>query len=384
MDTTRTPRRHLHEIDVVRLSTFAAVIALHSLGSVAGAEVGTGAVLQFLHFGRETFFIVTGFVLALGGRGLDLGPRGATLRFWRRRFALVGLPYAVWTVVYWATRLGGRAPWSGPALVDLGSDLLLGTARYHLYFLQVSMQVYLLLPLLLRLLRRTREHHLALVLASAGLQVAWSGLLRWVPAPGGWAQNLWTSPNQLLLTYQFYVVLGAVAAQRYDRLAGWVRARPRTVALVVAAALVLDLGVYAGQVAAGVDPLVAAEPLQPVFVLWGPAACLGFLAVGLRHASRRRPGTLSAAVVGEAARVSFGVYLAHPLVLTGTLEVFGLAHGASGLPVVVALAVAWTCTALGATALVELLSRTPVAVAFTGRPRVARRGASREAVGAGS
>ncbi|ABS02938.1 acyltransferase [Kineococcus radiotolerans] len=380
--TARPPRRHLHEIDVVRLATFTAVIALHSLGSVAEAEVGTGAVLQLLHFGRETFFVVTGFVLVLTGLGKDLRANTATLRFWRKRFALVGLPYAVWTVVYWATRLSGASPWSGQSLGNLLSDLVHGTARYHLYFLQISMQVYLVLPLLLWFVRRTREHHLAVLVVSAALQVVWFVLLRHVPAPGGWAQNLWTSPNQLLLTYQFYLLLGAVAAYRYDRVTAWVRARPRAVALVVGAALLLDLGVYAVQVAVGVDPLVAAEPLQPVFVLWGPAACLGLLALGLHHARRRRPGPV-ATTVGEAARISFGVYLAHPLVLTGTLDLLGLAHGASGLPVALAVVIAWVCTTLGSAALVELLSRTPVAVAFTGRPRVAR-ARPPERVGAGS
>jgi peptidoglycan/LPS O-acetylase OafA/YrhL len=372
MDATtnpRTRRGHLHEIDVVRLSTFSAVIALHSLGSVAEDEVGTGAVLQFLHFGRETFFLVTGFVLAFTHRGKDLGADVATLRFWRKRFALVGLPYAVWTLVYWATRLGGEPPWSGPALSQLASHLVLGSARYHLYFLQISMQAYLVFPLLLRFVRRTRNHHLPVVLASAALQVAWFLLLRHVPAPGGWVQNLWTSPNQLLVTYQFYLLLGAVAAYRYDAVVTWVRANPRAVALVVVAALGLDLAVYATRVAAGVNPLVAAEPLQPVFVLWGPAACLGLLALGLRFARHRHPGPL-AVVVGEVARISFGVYLAHPLVLTGTLEVFGLSHGESGLPVALALAIAWVCTTLGSAALVEVLARTPLAIGFTGRSRV--------------
>jgi peptidoglycan/LPS O-acetylase OafA/YrhL len=370
-------RGHLHEIDVVRLLTFAAVIALHSLGSVAEDEFGTGLTLQFLHFGRETFFIVTGFVLVFTNLRRELGLDGGTVRFWRKRFALIGLPYTVWTVLYWATRLGGLDPWSPEALGRLVDNLVFGTARYHLYFLQISMQVYLVFPLLLWLVRRTRRHHLALVLTSAVVQVAWFCLLRYVPAPGGWAQNLWTSPNQLLMTYQFYLVAGGVAAFHYDRVAAWVRANTRTVVVLVGTALVLDLAVYVVQVAAGLNPLVAAEPLQPVFVLWGAAACLGLLAIGLRYSDTRRPGALSSGIT-EAARISFGVYLAHPLVLTATLDLFGLSHGASGLPVPVALVIAWTATAVGSTVLVELLSRTPVAVAFTGRARVPWRRPVRE------
>jgi peptidoglycan/LPS O-acetylase OafA/YrhL len=364
-------RGHRHEIDVVRLATFAAVIALHSLGSVAQDEVGTGLALQFLHFGRETFFLVTGFVLVHANLRKTLGATPATVRFWRRRFAVVGLPYTVWTLVYWAGRLGDTSPWSGAGLSQLLSNLVFGSARYHLYFLQVSMQVYLVFPLLLWLVRRTRGHHLPLLLASGVLQLTWFVVLQHVPAPGGWMQNLWTSPQRLLLSYQFYLVAGAVAACHRQRLAAWVRGNPRTVALVVALALVLDLGVYGVKVAAGVNPLVAAEPLQPVFVLWGPAACLALLALGLRFADRRRPGRLARSLA-ETARISFGVYLAHPLVLTVTLEALGLSHGESGLPVAVAFLIAWVCTAAGSILLVEALSRTPLAIAFTGRPRVGR------------
>lgn len=357
----------------MRLLTFASVIAVHSIGSVGtDDDLSAGIALQALHFGRETFFLITGFVLVFTNLRKELGADLATVRFWRKRFALIGLPYTVWSVIYWATRLGGESPVSGHSLSNLLQDLVFGTARYHLYFLQVSMQAYLVFPVLLWFVRRTRGHHALVVGISAAVQLAWFSLLRYVAAPDGWLQNLWTRQDQLLLTYQFYLIAGAVAACHYDALSGWVSRNTRAVVGILVGTAVLNWAVFAAHLAAGWSPAAASVPLQPAVVVWGVAMSLALLALGLRFSRTRRPGP-SSSFVSEASRISFGVYLAHPLVLTGTLDLFGLSHGESGLPTWLASLIAWVCTAVGAGALVEVLSRTPLAMAFTGRPRAARR-----------
>ncbi|GAA0317455.1 acyltransferase family protein [Kineococcus aurantiacus] len=367
--------RHLPEIDVVRTTGFAAVVGLHTLGSVGTGELGTGLGLQLLHFGRETFFILTAFVLTRSAATRPPAPGAGLLRFWRRRFALVGLPYTVWTVLYWLTRLEGRDPWSADALRGLRHSLVMGTGMYHLYFLQVALQAYLLFPLLLLLVLRTRRHHAALLGVAGAVQATYLAVLRWVPAPGGWAQNLWLSPNQLVLTYVFPLLVGAVAACHHEAVLAWVGRHRAAVPAVVGAALALDLGTFAAQVLAGADPVRASEPLQPVSVVWGPAAALGLLALGARL--RRGPTPVTAPVTAmvtalarEGARVSFGVYLVHPLVLSVLLGASGWAHGGSAWPLPVVFVLTWVGTLLGSVALVQLLSRLPLAVALTGRPRV--------------
>src|SRR5919199_5988854 len=116
--------------------------------TTSDSDARARGVLMLLHFTRATFFVITGFVLFHSNyrRDLDLG------RFWRRRFLLIGVPYVVWSVLYWLTY---AYRYRSVDLRQLAVQLLTGTAEYHLYFLLVSMQVYLVFGLLVRVIRLT-------------------------------------------------------------------------------------------------------------------------------------------------------------------------------------------------------------------------------------
>src|ERR1700753_610140 len=90
-------RPPLHEADVVRVLTFACVIAVHTIHYTNPAgSVGGNGVAVLLHFTREAFFCLIWFVLVHPylGRSVDVGP------FWRKRFVAVGVPYLAWSVIY--------------------------------------------------------------------------------------------------------------------------------------------------------------------------------------------------------------------------------------------------------------------------------------------
>ena len=62
-------RRHLYEVDIVRLLTFVCVVGVHAVsGSMDPDNVASGAFVSLLHFTRGTFFLLSAFVLtyALG------------------------------------------------------------------------------------------------------------------------------------------------------------------------------------------------------------------------------------------------------------------------------------------------------------------------------
>src|SRR5438270_6877104 len=160
-------RRHLDAVDVVRVAMIAGVIAVPVLAyTTSPTDVTVGAVTALLHVNRDVFFFLTAFVLTYS----YAGRRGWSLRrFWWKRYLFVGVPYVVWTVVYLLADGGPFRPWAEP-LHRLAVDLLTGSARYHLYFLLVTMQIYAVFPVLLWLLRATRRHHGALLVAGLGFQ----------------------------------------------------------------------------------------------------------------------------------------------------------------------------------------------------------------------
>ncbi|MBO0701957.1 MAG: acyltransferase, partial [Candidatus Dormibacteraeota bacterium] len=237
------------------------VIVTHVLLYTApGASRGAGALLMLLHVNREVFFFVSAFVLAYSTGAVR--QRFDVPRFWRRRFPPVVAPYIAWTVVYWllVSELGapGRVPTATSLLADLATGWL------QLYFLLVTMQIYLLFPLLAWLVRRTYGFHWLVLLVSAALQVGLDWVFQYRPGliPGPifgaalWAQDEVTS-------YQFYVVAGVVAAAHWRQLVEFARAHRRSLVLAAVATLAGGELVYAWNLHLGYLPQGASADLQP-------------------------------------------------------------------------------------------------------------------------
>src|SRR5207237_341436 len=99
----------------------------------------------------------------------------------------------------------------------------------------------------------------------------------------------------------------------------WVRAHGRAVALIPVAGAVAGVGSYlVDHYLVGMEPAAAAEVFQPVVAFTTAAAVVGLYALGLRWADRG-PARRFRRAVKIASDGSFGVYLAHPLLLQGRL-----------------------------------------------------------------
>lgn len=356
-------RRHLYEVDIVRLLTFVCVVGVHAVsGSMNPDDVASGAFVSLLHFTRGTFFLLSAFVLTYAQGAKPVRVR----RFWPRRFLYVGLPYLVWSVIYWAIGLG-RTP-TGTDVAALGHQLVTGTANYHLYFLLVSLQLYLVFPALVWLVRHTRGHHLALLLTSGALELVILAAEHYVPWPGGWAA---VQANALVLfpTYQLYFVAGALAAVHHERFHAWVVGHPRTVVAALAGTAAVHVGVYLLQVPSTGSVFSAFDPLQPSVAPWTVAVTLGLYSVGAMYARRRVPGTRLATFVDQASIASFGVFLVHPLFLN-TLLGRWFSWGYSSLDPTLSGVIAWSATLVLSYAFAALVVRTPLALPLAGRKRL--------------
>ncbi|MDQ1493239.1 MAG: hypothetical protein QOJ23_5753, partial [Actinomycetota bacterium] len=177
--TTAARRGYLPQADVVRLLTFGAVIGVHAVAfTEAPSSRGWAGVLMLLQFGREVFFALTGFVLVHSARGRTVDGRA----FWRKRFPAVVAPYLAWSAIYTAFHVWGPAHQrlTGAAVLWAFAT---GNAEYHLYFLLVSMQLYLVFPLLLRFVRRTEARAWPVLGVVAAVNVAWLAWLQYGTPP---------------------------------------------------------------------------------------------------------------------------------------------------------------------------------------------------------
>ena len=356
----RAARGHLWQIDVVRLLTFAAVIAVHDLAFTEqpGNRAVAGAMM-LLQYGREVFFALTGFVLVYSAWGRPLRVRS----FWRRRILYVAVPYLTWSAIYYAYSVLGpqHAPASAAAF---GWDLLSGNAEYHLYFLLVTLQLYLAFPLILRLVRRTAHRPLPVLAAVTVANLAWLAVCQYVPIPsatGGW---FFRHAYELLPTYSMYVLAGCYAAAHLDRIQRFVEDHSRVLLLGAAAAAASALAVYAAQLPF-MAPRVADDVLQPGMALSCLAAVSVVYVIGTRWAAGPRRHQAAIETLSDA---SFGVYLAHPLVLQLLLDYGGFANNGQRLSPVLATVFGYVITVGGGIAISLAARRTPLSLPLSGRP----------------
>ncbi len=353
-------RGHLWQIDVVRLLTFAAVIAVHALAFTEQPDNQVAAgMMMLLQYGREVFFAITGFVLVYSTWGKPLVAKS----FWRKRISFVAVPYVVWSGVYYAYGVFGHANLR-PSFGSFLADLLDGGAMYHLYFLVVTIQLYLLFPLLMRLVRATAHRALPVLGAVAVANLGWLAVLHYTRAPSGPGGWFYSHAYELLPTYAMYVLGGAYAAVNFGRVEAVVARYSKVLLGVAAASVAGSLAIYASQLSR-VAPRQANDVLQPAMTLSCLAAAIVVYMVGRRWASGRRRGQHVIEVLSDA---SFGIYLSHPLVLALLLDYAGFANGHQLMPDVVATVVSYAITVAGATVITLAARRTPLSLALTGRP----------------
>ena len=355
--------RRLDQVDAMRPIKQAGVISTHVLLYFApvSASVSSGAALVLLHVSREGFFFVSACMLTYAYA--DLRPAGLR-RFYWRRFAAVGIPYACWTVIYFCYLLPtAHYPSLASALDHLA--LMAETGYYQLYFLLVIMQFYLVFPLVLMLLHRTRGHHGLVIAGAAATQVTMSIVTHWQLLP----PLMQKYAQQDALSYLLYLVGGSVVAFHLDEVHAWVVRHARLIiALTVAAGLAAE-GIYFLARYEVITVLGSGnDPFQPSVIPFniGAITC-GYLAGVALVRPWRSQRTKAAVHVGS--DDAYGIYLSQMLFITA-LTWLGWGKLSSTVPwpllCVATVGIVFACCI----ALTSLLARTPLAVALTGRPQV--------------
>ena len=301
---TRVETGRLTAIDTFRGLAILEVVLHHVTGmSLRHAEAGSDlhvalALLnRTLHFAVPAFLFMTAVVLT----------RSALNRFswgsyYRTRALKSLLPYVLWTVLYVIFKVVTNQNPSGVLTDPERWQLWLqyGKGYFHLYFLLIALQFYLVLPFLLPLVRR--RWSLPWTLAAAfGLQLIVYVLNREVlhfRFPGTMA--VWYIPAITLGMY-----FGANYAQFEDFWRRW-----RT---VIFAACGLALAAYLPQAYAVLMKQPVSSPLYSA-AHWAYTTVMAVGLFGVAHSLQRAPSWLRdpLARVGS---VSLQIYLLHPALL---------------------------------------------------------------------
>lgn len=151
-------KNKLSEIDFMRAICCVLVVIIHvtaafwytfKTGSLPFKAI---VVLNTLSkFAVPSFVLISGFVLYYVYSNKKIEP----LNFYRKRLSKVFVPYFVWSVLYIVVNyLAYERP------VDLKSLIYyfgLGKANYHLYYICLILQLYILFPILIKLFQKFKK-----------------------------------------------------------------------------------------------------------------------------------------------------------------------------------------------------------------------------------
>ncbi|MEA2213068.1 MAG: hypothetical protein QOF83_3016 [Solirubrobacteraceae bacterium] len=360
----RPSRPRLTHVDAMRPVKQLGVVSTHSLLAFApAASIGVGAGLLITHVTRFAFMFISSAMLVYAYPAVS---HGGWRTFCRRRLLSVAVPYATWTVIYFALgivqagRLGSLASEAGQLA------RLLVTGYDQLYFLILLLQFYLIYPAFLWLIRRTEDHHLWLLAVSLAAELVMVWLVHEQDLPS-WMLGKWATRE--LWNYELFVVVGAVMAWHYRPVHEWLcrhwRGLLAATAVFVACGEAWYLLAAHGVLAfSGGNP---SDPFQPAEIpLYMGLITMVYL-LGVWMGSGRQPRWLRS-LVRSGADYSYGIYLSQILILTA-LTAVGWRSLENQLPWEVVTAGGMLVVFLASGLLTAVLARLPGARATAGIPR---------------
>lgn len=311
-------RKRNYSIDFMRVSLFTCVVMVHTVGTINLEDVVRRMSLlsMLIHFTRYGFVFVTLFVLCLAYSKRSLQP----LTFWRTRFSTIVLPYVVWSAVYVVTDAWMLSPDDLPGIGELaenaGLGILRGDAKYQMYFLLISMQIYLFFPLIRMLIRKTVGRHGLLLAGAFVIQMGTWCAITFLHPQGGVLAVVHEHAWKTLPTYAFFAAAGALSAYHFDRVDSWFRSHiPQVLALSVIGAS-FSIGTYMYLTEPGNVPKVASSSVNPASLPWFLAAVAVLYLIAAAWNDHRGDGTgVIGRIVDFGSHRAFGVFAVHPLVI---------------------------------------------------------------------
>jgi len=367
-------RPYIYELDPLRAITALMVIAVHVLAftqylnqTQTGMQLDNG-IFASIHFTREVFMFITALALTYVYYGKPFSMK----RFWTKRSIGVLLPYCLWSIAYSWANTSQHSPGAFARLVLF--NILTGNASYQLYYILLAIEFYLVLPLFLLILKHIQKHPWWTLFISFALQV----LLMYLDyhyiqqgslASSGVWQIVAAYQDRFLLTYQFFFVLGGLAALYLKQVRAFVLSHGKWIvgAFVLALAAVwvhflLQVVVYHESFG------YATSVLQPVMMFYSPTviALLGFLACRWAMRTNQQGYPKGYRFWHTLSDASFGIYLVHVFILDALL-LWVVPVMPAAWPAALRIFLAWFVTAGGAAGISILLMKTPVLSHLVGR-----------------
>ncbi|UQZ84139.1 Acyltransferase family protein [Paenibacillus konkukensis] len=216
----------LNIIYIVRALAILGVIFVHVTSIPVGEIVDKSSSMFFYFnflnvfnkFGTPTFIFLSALVLFYSYFDRPLNGK-LIARFYQRRFLYILTPYLIFSAFYYVIQIyySFGETWGQFAqhasFADFFTMVLYGKTFYHLYFVFISAQLYVLFPLLLWFLQRYPRVTKHLI---------WIGLaLQWAFVLYNHFSLHYADKGQLAISYISYYLMGAFCGIYYPAVKDW-------------------------------------------------------------------------------------------------------------------------------------------------------------------
>ncbi|MDQ6421372.1 acyltransferase [Paenibacillus sp. LHD-117] len=301
------------EINIVRAFAILAVLLIHVTAGPR-TEVPWGSLSapfyftanQLSMFAVPLFLMLSGLVLFY--RYHDDWSMGHAWTFYKKRLKFIVIPYLVWSVIYYFFYQAAYRQPFGFDPVQFAKLLIWGDASYHLYFMAIIIQLYLVFPLLMGLMRLLRMKALHILLLGLIIEGAFMYI----------HYNVYSFEHKATLIANYFAVFcaGAAIGMRYESFANRYRNVWWTGPLAVIIVFMYMLFLLSSQAGAQY-PMTAYIVAYNVYAILVGISLIWAGKIIVEQKARILPWLLA---FGSA---SFGIYFIHPAIQTTVGKLIG-------------------------------------------------------------
>lgn len=311
-------RPRLAELDFVRAIAAISVVVIHVTASpIAYGRRGSLSMLFYMGANQLARFSIAAFVFITGVVLFYNYPADKPLpyfQFIRKRLTYIFIPYLIWSIIYTTAKIIITRGSYRPTLAVFAKDLALGNTFYHLYFIILIFQAYLLFPLILKLVRACKGHELLLVAVTfLGYALLMQHSQSGYQPHSALMTFIWQYNDRNLFWWSFYLILGGVVGDHWQSVLAQLTRHPWLVTGCFLASFAwITWDAFSLYSFSNYGAAAAVTPLRPVALVY--TVCTLALLLILPELLARADALVAATI--KLGQLSFAIYLAHPFVLT--------------------------------------------------------------------
>jgi len=338
-------KKYFYEIGFIRAIACLCIVMVHVTAGFYYENDRTFSWLtqffnQISRYGTPAFAIISGFLLY--NQAIKRGFRFR--KFLQSRFTKIIIPFLIWSFIYlllkWRyNQFEFPAINSSQEIKDFLYVFFTGKSNYHLYFIVIVVQFYLLFPLLQFI--KSKQTLILLTLISFFINYFF---VEYKIDIGTGLFNQFINDRVFIFHWIYYFLLGGLLVYHWDRIMIWVKQNTKFSMLL--GLIIIIGGIFEYSLAGGIE----SNRIMNMINL--PILFIAFAGVYVSLSSWSKVRNY----IVEIGNLSMGIYLVHPFILffLRKYDVFEMFYAHTGyLPLV------YLFTLISSMALVKIIVKLP-------------------------